>query len=80
MQEEPVVEKDLICLKTLRLMGEIHVPNTASEFRAWKVSMMPYIGTFDGSGALRQLISQAMKARGAAQEKLKFETTPYEIL
>ena len=45
-------QKDLVCLKTLRQMCEIVVPTTTNDFRAWRVNVMPFLGTFDSSGML----------------------------
>ena len=48
-------------------MYEINVPETSNAFRAWKIKIMPYLGTFDSSGLLLAHLGKAMKARGAAQ-------------
>ena len=60
-------------------MGDIVVLNTANDFRACKVIIMPVIGTFDGSGVLRTHLVNAMKARGAAQLQLRFEEPPLPL-
>ena len=69
-------ERDLVCLKTFRMMPDILVPNNTNEFRSWKLAILPTMTTFDGSRVLRSYLVDAMNVRGEHQLELKFQEHP----